>query len=73
MSESWNDSIGQFLLQKIGAGFAIVPLLGIIETVAIGKAFGKQFMGVLSSQWHLSIHFLFESFASEVSRTILQP
>ena len=28
-------------LQKIGTGFAIIPLLGIVETIAIGKAFGE--------------------------------
>ncbi|XP_064603383.1 sodium-independent sulfate anion transporter-like isoform X2 [Liolophura sinensis] len=30
------------VFEKIGAGFAIVPLLGIIETVAIGKAFARK-------------------------------
>ena len=28
-------------LQQIGAGFVIVPLLGLVESIAIGKAFGE--------------------------------
>ena len=27
---------------KIGAGLGIVPLLGLVETMAIGKAFARQ-------------------------------
>ena len=29
------------VLQGIGMGFFIVPVLGLVETIAIGKAFGK--------------------------------
>ena len=29
-----------FTLQDIGAGLGIVPLLGLVEAIAIGKAFG---------------------------------
>ncbi|ESP01400.1 hypothetical protein LOTGIDRAFT_212898 [Lottia gigantea] len=30
------------IFSKIGAGFFIVPLLGLVETIAIGKAFARQ-------------------------------
>ena len=33
-----------FLLQHIGSGLLIVPLLGLVEAIAIGKAFGRSFL-----------------------------
>ena len=27
--------------QNIGSGFVIAPLIGLVETIAIGKAFGR--------------------------------
>lgn len=37
--------------QKIGSGLVIVPLLSLVETMAIGKAFGKclDVTGLLSA------------------------
>lgn len=32
-------------LQAMGAGLAVVPLMGLLETVAIAKAFGTVCMG----------------------------
>ena len=31
------------IVQTIGSGFVIAPLIGLVETIAIGKAFGKQY------------------------------
>lgn len=39
-SEELTLSCGGF--QEIGIGLVIVPLLGVIEAIAIGKAFGKN-------------------------------
>ncbi|XP_013414887.1 LOW QUALITY PROTEIN: sodium-independent sulfate anion transporter-like [Lingula anatina] len=38
-----NETIGTGqLFQNIGAGFAIIPLIGLLETIAIGKAFARK-------------------------------
>jgi len=29
-------------VQAIGAGFILIPVIGVLESVAIGKAFGKH-------------------------------
>lgn len=43
-----------FVTQDIGAGFFIVPLLGFLESIAVGKAFGKYHIGFVWSHQKLS-------------------
>jgi len=47
------------ILQGIGAGFFIVPLLGLVESIAIGKAFGKfeDTNGIVCCLLFLFVHF----------------
>ncbi|KAK6171323.1 hypothetical protein SNE40_019537 [Patella caerulea] len=40
-SKNITQSAGD-IFTKIGVGFGIVPLLGLVETIAIGKAFARQ-------------------------------
>ena len=51
---SWDGKLVCILFQDIAEGFAVVPLLGLVETIAIGRVFGKFFidMGFL----YLDIH-----------------
>ena len=39
-----NSSYLKSIYQDIGIGFAVVPLIGLVETIAIGKAFGKKLL-----------------------------
>ena len=34
--------IQYYMFQYIGEGMAIVPLMGVVESLAIGNAFGKS-------------------------------
>jgi hypothetical protein len=41
-------------LQDIGTGLFIVPILGLVESIAIGKAFGRYIKTfcIFSDDWH---------------------
>lgn len=48
------------LMQDFGGGLAVIPLMGLLESIAIAKAFGKSFYQTSEQTrpWH-SVAFIF--------------